>query len=119
MPPKEGLIYALKQSPRAWFERFTKAMVSSGYKQSQGDHTLFIKHFVIGKLTLLLIYVEDMIIAGDNETDKLALKEKLLAQFEMKDLKKHKYFHEIGVAYSKKKGFSSPKENIYLISLKK
>jgi len=27
-------LYGLKQSPRAWFERFTKAMVFMGYRQS-------------------------------------------------------------------------------------
>ena len=33
-------MYGLKQSPRAWFGRFTQAMVSLGYRQSQGDHPL-------------------------------------------------------------------------------
>ncbi|RDX99729.1 hypothetical protein CR513_17193, partial [Mucuna pruriens] len=36
-------------------------MISLGYKQSQGDHTLFIKHSHYDKLTLLLVYVDDMI----------------------------------------------------------
>ncbi|RDX95274.1 hypothetical protein CR513_22239, partial [Mucuna pruriens] len=31
-----------------------------GYKESQGDHTLFIRHSPNGKLTLLLVYVDDM-----------------------------------------------------------
>jgi len=30
-----------KQSPRVWFGRFRKGMVSLGYKQSQVDHTLY------------------------------------------------------------------------------
>nr|AAB36237.1 retrotransposon peptide {Ty1-copia retrotransposon element, clone Fab 5} [Vicia faba, leaves, Peptide Transposon Partial, 76 aa] [Vicia faba] len=47
-------LYGLKQSPRAWFGRFTKVMLSLGYKQSQGDHTLFIKHSVSGGVTILL-----------------------------------------------------------------
>lgn len=34
-------LYGLKQSPRAWFGMFTKVMASLGYKQRQGDHTLF------------------------------------------------------------------------------
>ena len=34
-------LYGLKQSPRAWFGRFAKVMKEFGYKQSQGDHTLF------------------------------------------------------------------------------
>ena len=63
-------LYGFKQSPRAWFGRFAQAMVSLGYKQSQGDHTPFIKHSQDGKLTLLLVYVDDIIIAGDDELEK-------------------------------------------------
>jgi len=52
---QKKVLYGLKQSPRAWFGRFTKALVSLGYKESQGDHTLFMKHFITGKLTLLVV----------------------------------------------------------------
>ena len=34
-------LYGLKQSPRAWFDRFKRAMLAMGYKQCNGDHTLF------------------------------------------------------------------------------
>ena len=37
-------LYGLKQSPRAWFDRFSKAMISFGYQQSNADHTLFVRH---------------------------------------------------------------------------
>ncbi|RDX60856.1 hypothetical protein CR513_60970, partial [Mucuna pruriens] len=94
-------LYGLKQSPRAWFGRFAQVMISLGYRQSQGDHTLFIKHSPNGKLTLLLVYVDDMIVTGDDEIEKLNLKEKLATQFEMKELGKSKYFLRIEVAYSK------------------
>lgn len=50
---------------REIFTSIVKSMVSLGYKQSQGDHTLFIENFVIGKLTLLLVHVDDMIIVDD------------------------------------------------------
>ena len=32
-------LYGLKQSPRAWFGRFTKCMRSFGYHQSNSNHT--------------------------------------------------------------------------------
>ncbi|CAL9005273.1 unnamed protein product [Prunus brigantina] len=32
----------LKQSPRAWFDRFTKSTKNFGYTQSNSDHTLFL-----------------------------------------------------------------------------
>jgi len=63
---------------------------------------LFINHSPRGKLTLLLVYVNDMIVVRDDEHEKETLKEKLVVQFEMKDLGKVKYFLGIDVAYSKK-----------------
>jgi Reverse transcriptase (RNA-dependent DNA polymerase) len=33
-------LYGLKQSPRAWFDRFRRAMVGIGYRQTNADHTL-------------------------------------------------------------------------------
>ena len=42
-------LYGLKQSPRAWFRRFSKVMKDTCYKQSQGDHTFFIKHSIQGE----------------------------------------------------------------------
>lgn len=30
-------LYRLKQSPRAWFKRFTKVMFSMGHRKSQDD----------------------------------------------------------------------------------
>ena len=55
-------LYGLKQSPRAWFVRFTKVKIALGYKQSQGDHTLFIKHLTLRGVTILLVYVDDIIV---------------------------------------------------------
>ena len=42
-------LYGLKQSPRAWFGKFSKTMLSAGYFQSEGDYTLFIKTVVTGR----------------------------------------------------------------------
>lgn len=67
-------LYGLKQSPRAWFGRFSRVMRASGYKQSQGDHTLFIKHSARGRVTALLVYVDDIIVTGDDDEEKQQLK---------------------------------------------
>jgi len=58
-------LYGLKQSPRAWFGRFSSTMKAFGYKQSNSDHTLFIKHKE-GKVTTLIVYVDDMVVTGDD-----------------------------------------------------
>jgi len=58
-----------------------------------------------------------MIVARDDEHGKQILKEKLVAQFEMKDLGKLKYFLGIEVAYSKKYIFISQRK--YVLDLLK
>ena len=58
-------LYGLKQSPRAWFDRFRHAMLKRGYLQSNADHTLFYKH-INGKVAILIVYVDDIVITGDD-----------------------------------------------------
>ncbi|CAJ2663478.1 unnamed protein product [Trifolium pratense] len=105
-------LYGLKQSPRAWFGRFTKVMVGLGFKQSQGDHTLFVKHSKSGGVTVLLVYVDDIIVTGDNEEEQQMLSQHLAKEFEIKTLGKLKYFLGIEVAHSKKGIFISQQKYI-------
>jgi len=61
-------LYGLKQSPRVWFDRFTKAIRKGGYQQAHGDHTLFYRH-KNEKTTLLIVYVDDIIVTGNDEDE--------------------------------------------------
>ena len=45
-------------------------MKEFGYKQRQGDHTLFIKHSAARGVTALLVYVDDIIVTGNDEREK-------------------------------------------------
>ena len=36
-----------------------------GYTQGQADHTLFIKHSNDGKIVILIVYVDDIIVIGN------------------------------------------------------
>ena len=66
-------LYGLKQSPRAWFGRFARVMITMGYRQSQGDHMLFIKHSSSGGVTALLVYVDDIIVTGNDDKERQLL----------------------------------------------
>lgn len=95
-------LYELKQSPRAWFERFTRAVKTYEFSQCQTDHTLFIKHSTKGKITIIIVYVDDIILTGDHEEEIKRLKGFLAKEFEIKDLGNLKYFLGMEVARSKK-----------------
>ena len=68
-----------------------------GYRQSNSDHTLFLKHQQ-SKVTTLIVYVDDMIIKGGDVEEISRLQEQLSTEFEMKNLGKLKYFLGIEVA---------------------
>ncbi|XP_073103833.1 uncharacterized protein [Elaeis guineensis] len=69
-------LYGLKQSPRAWFDRFRQAIILMGYKQSNADHTLFFRHNK-GKIAVLIVYVDDIVVTGDDSEEIAHLKAQL------------------------------------------
>ena len=105
-------LYGLKQSPRAWFDRFTQAMIKYGFKQSYADHTLFIKHSSHGKIIALIVYVDDIVLTGNDSEEMQRLKTYLAFEFEIKDLGYLKYFLGIEVARSKDGIFISQRKYI-------
>jgi len=95
-------LYGLKQSSRAWFEKFTTAVNRQGYRQSQVDHTMFTRVSAKGKINVLIVYVDDIILTGDDLVEMDRLKQSLATNFEIKDLGALKYFLGMEVARSKK-----------------
>ncbi|KAM0041859.1 putative RNA-directed DNA polymerase [Helianthus debilis subsp. tardiflorus] len=86
-------------------------MKKYGFKQSNSDHTLFLKQR--GKLiTCLIIYVDDMIVTGNDEEEMKRLKANLFSEFEMKDLGRLKYFLGIEVLRSNRGIFICQKKYI-------
>ena len=69
------IIYELKQSPRAWFGKFTNVMKSFNYNQCNQDHTLFYKPNSDNKIVLVLVNVDDIIVTGNDEEELSNLKE--------------------------------------------
>ncbi|KAG8479954.1 hypothetical protein CXB51_025047 [Gossypium anomalum] len=94
-------LYGLKQSPRAWFNRFAKAMTSRHYTQGQADHTLFYKYSDNGKCCILIVYVDDIILTGDDSIEIERIKEFLSLEFQLKDLGNLRYFLGMEIARSK------------------
>ena len=44
-----------------------QVLKKDGYTQTQADHTLFLKHFTDGRLTVLIVYVDDIVLTGNHE----------------------------------------------------
>ena len=84
-------------------------MRSFGYNQSSSDHTLFSKK-QHGKITALIVYVDDMVVTRNDPDERKALQSYLSRKFEMKDLGHLKYFLRIEVSQSNKGIFLSQRK---------
>ncbi|KAL6322605.1 hypothetical protein AAG906_014273 [Vitis piasezkii] len=82
--------------------------------QSQGDHTLFIKHSTTGGVITFLVYVDDIIVTENDKKEKQDLKQCLIKEFEIKELRRLKYFLGIEVSYSRQEIFISQQKETHL-----
>ncbi|XP_028127584.1 uncharacterized protein LOC114324060 [Camellia sinensis] len=60
-------------------------MLRFGYKQSNADYTMFVKHNA-HKVTVLIVYMDNIVVTGNDEEDVTHLKIQLAKEFEIKDL---------------------------------
>jgi len=104
-------LYGLKQSPRAWFGKFSQAVEKFGMTKSKFDHSVFYKQSD-ADIILLIVYVDDIVITGSDITGVSSLKSFLHTQFHMKDLGMLKYLLGVKVNRSKKGIFLSQRKYV-------
>ena len=84
-------LYRLKEAPRAWFERFAFHLLHLGFTASMANSSIFIFHST-STIIYLLLYVDDIIITGNNSKHISHLIAALSAIFDLKDLGFLHYF---------------------------
>lgn len=92
-------LYGLRQAPRNWFAKLATALRRFGFVQSLAYHSLF-SFSRSGVCLHVLIYVDDLIIAGNDSAAIARFKAQLSSCFHMKDLGSLKYFLGIEIARS-------------------
>ena len=92
-------IYGLKQTPHAWFERFTSHLLIIGFQASMKNPVMFIyrSHSTI---LFLLVYVNDIINVGNLNSNVTNLIKNLPMDFELKDLAPLTYFLGFQIKYT-------------------
>ena len=86
--------YRLKQSGRIWNKRFHTYLTTQNFMQSSVDPCIYIQN-VHNQTSIILLWVDDILIASKNEAHLMQIKTRLNLRFKMTDLEKKSWFLEI------------------------
>lgn len=92
----------LKQAGRQWNQKLSTTLISLGYTQSKANHSLFVKSSNTSN-TVLLVYVDDLVLAGNNMAEISVVINLFDSQFRIIDLGALRVFLGLEVTRSKKR----------------
>lgn len=96
-------LYGLKQSPRCWNQKFNDELVKIGFIRSRHDYCLYTRHEEGNELYVVL-YVDDLLIAGRKVESISRLKKKLSTVFSMTDCGEARHFLGMKITYNWEEG---------------
>lgn len=94
-------LYGLKQASRQWYLKLSRTLLNMGFKKSHHDHTLFVKN-TGGKYVAVLVYVDDILVASNNDDAVKMFVTELESHFKLRNLGHAKYFLGLEIARSSK-----------------
>ncbi|CAL1359073.1 unnamed protein product [Linum trigynum] len=89
-------IYGLRQAPRSWYMELCTFLHHEGFTKTTSDASLFVYHHG-ASLLYFLVYVDDLLLTGNDEALLTRFQDRLSARFSLKRLGQVNYFLGIEV----------------------
>ena len=106
-------IYGLKQSSRQWYLRFHRAVLSNGFTMIEEDHCVYVKRSK-GSFIILSLYVNDILLAGNDMEKIITTKGWLSSNFEMKDMGEIDYILGVKILKDRSKKLLGLSQQTYI-----
>ncbi|XP_016169406.1 uncharacterized protein LOC107612088 [Arachis ipaensis] len=84
-------IYGLKQAPRAWFTKLAATLSRFGFQNTRSDPSLFVR-FTKTSTMYVLVYVDDILVTCNSDSEIVQLISQLNSIFALKDLGEFNFF---------------------------
>jgi hypothetical protein len=91
-------LYGLKQAPRIWYETLKEFLLTEGFKHLESDHGIFVKDGII-----MAVYVDDLLLIGQDMSEISKLKQRLSERFDMTDLGPCSYYLGMSIRRDRRK----------------
>ena len=78
-------LYGLRQAPRAWYNSLRLTLCNWGFVNAKSDSSLFTLHQQ-NDIIWVLVYVDDILVTGNNSAAVNQFIQKINAKFSLKDL---------------------------------
>jgi hypothetical protein len=91
-------LYGLKQAPRACYSRIDSCLLAAGLTKSNADPNLYYS-IVNEKYTIVLLYVDDLLVTGDNDMEIDRVTNHLTKTFEMTSLGAARLYLGVEIEY--------------------
>ncbi|XP_038687179.1 uncharacterized mitochondrial protein AtMg00810-like isoform X2 [Tripterygium wilfordii] len=102
-------------TPRAWYSRIDDYFTEQGFKKSSSESTLYVKEGLSGKKIIISLYVDDLVLTGNDEQLIAEFKRHMKENFEMNDLGLMNYF--LGIEVEQQEGHVFISQRRYLKEL--
>ncbi|KAH9714963.1 Integrase catalytic domain-containing protein [Citrus sinensis] len=106
-------IYGLKQASRQWYLKFHDIVTSYGFQENAVDQCIYLR--VSGsKYIILVLYVDDILLAANDTNLLLEIKQMLSCSFDMKDLGEAHYVLGIEILRDRSRGILGLSQKTYI-----
>ena len=112
------MIYGLKQASRQWYLKFNRIITSFGFSENPVDHCIYLK--VSGsKFIILILYVDDILLASNDLGIIHETKEYLKNNFDMKDMGEATFVIGIEIYRDRSRGLLGLSQESYIKNILK
>ncbi|RVW84956.1 Retrovirus-related Pol polyprotein from transposon TNT 1-94 [Vitis vinifera] len=106
-------IYGLKQASRQWYRKFDQVITSFGFKENTVDQCIYLK-FSGSKFIILVLYVDDILLASSDVGLLHETKRFLSSKFDMKDLGNASFVLGIQIHRDRSRGILGLSQKAYI-----
>ncbi|KAL3613382.1 hypothetical protein CASFOL_042795 [Castilleja foliolosa] len=106
-------IYGLKQASRQWYHKFHQVIISFGFEKNIVEDCAYLK-FSGSNFVLMVLYVDDILLAANNKEMLYETKKFLSNNFEMKDLGEASFVLGIQIHRDRSRGILGLSQKSYI-----